>query len=57
MADKLKAGCIVKGHLWPEPVEIKLLEEAGECIHMVGLGGRNKELLPWLSVSLLRLLS
>jgi len=36
MAEKLKAGCIVKGHFWPEPVEIKLLEEAGEYVHIVG---------------------
>jgi hypothetical protein len=36
MAEKLKAGSIVKSHLWPEPVEIKLLEEAGEYIHIVG---------------------
>jgi SNF2 family DNA or RNA helicase len=36
MEEKLKAGCIIKGHFWPEPVEIKLLEEAGEYIHIVG---------------------
>ncbi len=36
MAEQLKAGCIVKGPLWPEPVEIKLLEEAGEYVHIVG---------------------
>jgi SNF2 family DNA or RNA helicase len=36
MVDQLKAGCIVKGHFWPEPVEIKLLEEAGEYVHIVG---------------------
>lgn len=36
MADNLKAGCIVKGPFWPEPVEIKLLEEAGEYMHIVG---------------------
>jgi SNF2 family DNA or RNA helicase len=36
MADKLRAGSIVKGHFWPEPVEIKLLEETGEYVHIVG---------------------
>jgi SNF2 family DNA or RNA helicase len=36
MSRELKAGSIVKGHFWPEPVEIKLLEEAGEYIHIVG---------------------
>ena len=32
----IKQGSIVKGHFWPEPVEIKLIEEAGEYIHIVG---------------------
>ena len=36
MEEKLKAGCIVKGYLWPEPVEIKLLEESGEYVRIVG---------------------
>jgi SNF2 family DNA or RNA helicase len=36
MVEKMKAGCIVKGNLWPEPVEIKLLEDAGEYVHIVG---------------------
>ncbi len=36
MAENLKAGGIIKGPLWPEPVEIKLLEDAGEYIHIVG---------------------
>jgi|GEM_PF-1398271 len=36
MAERLIAGCIVKGHFWPEPVEIKLLEEAGKYVHIVG---------------------
>lgn len=34
MAEELNAGSIVKDHLWPEPIEIKLLEKAGEYIHI-----------------------
>jgi hypothetical protein len=26
LASKLRAGCIVKGQFWPEPVEIKLVD-------------------------------
>jgi len=36
MGERLKAGSIVKGYFWPEPVEIKFLEEAGEYVHIVG---------------------
>ncbi len=35
MAERLKAGSIIKGHLWPESVEIKLPEEVGKYIHIV----------------------
>jgi len=36
MPERIKAGFIVKGPLWPEPVEIKSLEEVGEYVHIVG---------------------
>jgi len=36
MIGKLKVGSIVSGPVWPEPVEIKLIEETGEYIHIVG---------------------
>ena len=32
----IKQGSIIKGPLWPEPVEIKLIEEMGEYVHIVG---------------------
>lgn len=36
MIEKLKAGSIIRGSFWPEPVEVKLIEESGEYIHIVG---------------------
>jgi SNF2 family DNA or RNA helicase len=32
----IKPGSIIKGTLWPEPVEIKLIEEMGNYVHIVG---------------------
>lgn len=32
----IKAGSIIKGPNWPEPVEIKFAEETGEYTHIVG---------------------
>ena len=32
----IKQGTIVKGYNWPEPVEIKLLEDNGDYVHIVG---------------------
>ncbi|MBA7641001.1 RNA polymerase-associated protein RapA [subsurface metagenome] len=32
----IKPGSIIKGPNWPEPVEIKFVEETGEYIHIVG---------------------
>ncbi len=32
----IKSGSIVRSHNWREPVEIKLIEESGEYIHIVG---------------------
>lgn len=34
--DEVKPGTILKGSNWPEPVEIKLFEDFGEYIHIVG---------------------
>ena len=34
--NNIKQGSIIKGPNWPEPVEIKLIEEAGDYIHIVG---------------------
>ena len=48
MVEELKAGSIVRGPFWPEPVEIKLLEEAGDYIHIVGattISGRHVDQL------------
>jgi len=36
MIEKLKVGSIIRGPVWPEPVEIKLIEEEGEYVHIVG---------------------
>ena len=33
---KIGPGSVVKGSNWPEPVEIKLVEEAGDYIHIIG---------------------
>jgi len=32
----LKQGSIIKSNYWPEPIEIKLIEEIGEYVHIVG---------------------
>ena len=34
--NNIKEGSIIKGSNWPEPVEVKLIEEAGDYIHIVG---------------------
>ena len=34
--DRIKPGSIIRGPYWPEPVEIKLVEEAGDYIHIIG---------------------
>ncbi len=34
--DNFQKGMIIKGPNWPEPVEIKLVEEAGDYVHIVG---------------------
>jgi len=32
----VKPGSVIKGALWPEPVEVKVIEEEGVYIHLVG---------------------
>ena len=34
--DNVGPGSIIKGYSWPEPVEVKLVEEYGDYIHIVG---------------------
>ena len=34
--DNVGPGSIIKGYYWPEPVEVKLIEELGDYIHIVG---------------------
>ena len=36
MTEQVRIGCVVRGPFWPEPVEIKLLEEAGDYVHIIG---------------------
>ncbi|GAK55080.1 helicase domain protein [Candidatus Vecturithrix granuli] len=36
MAEKFLQGTIITGPNWPEPVEIKLIEETGDYVHIVG---------------------
>jgi len=36
MMRNFNPGSIIKGPNWPEPVEIKLVEETGEYVHIVG---------------------
>jgi len=33
---EIKAGHIVQGPRWPEPVEVNLVEDSGNYIHLVG---------------------
>jgi hypothetical protein len=33
---EIKPGHIVQGPRWPEPVELKLVEDLGDYIHLVG---------------------
>jgi len=32
----IRQGSIIKGTNWPEPIEVKLVEEFREYIHIVG---------------------
>jgi SNF2 family DNA or RNA helicase len=32
----IKQGNIIKGPFWPEPVEIKIIEESGQYMHIIG---------------------
>ena len=32
----IKAGDVIRGSHWPEPVEVKLVEEVGEYLRLVG---------------------
>ncbi|MCS6839518.1 MAG: helicase, partial [Roseiflexus sp.] len=32
----LQPGSIIRGPRWPEPVEVKLIEDVGEYVHLVG---------------------
>ncbi|MDY6960250.1 MAG: hypothetical protein SVK08_13955, partial [Halobacteriota archaeon] len=32
----VRRGSIIRGSNWPEPVEIKLIEEDGNYVHIVG---------------------
>lgn len=34
--DRIEPGSIIKGPYWPEPIEIKLIEEQGRYVHIVG---------------------
>lgn len=36
VVDKIKKGSIISGSYWPEPVEVKLIEQAGDYIHLIG---------------------
>jgi len=34
--NNIKPGSIIKGSYWPEPVELKLIEDMGDYVHIVG---------------------
>lgn len=34
--NNIERGSTIKGPHWPEPVEVKLIEEAGDYVHIVG---------------------
>jgi hypothetical protein len=34
--ERIRQGSIIRGSYWPEPVEIKLVEETGDYIHIIG---------------------
>lgn len=35
--NNFEKGTIIKGHYWPEPVELKLVENAGDYVHIIGV--------------------
>lgn len=43
MMKNIKQGSIIKSSNWPEPVEIKLIEEMGEYVHIVGATTLSRE--------------
>ncbi|MEM3907488.1 MAG: SNF2-related protein, partial [Nitrososphaerota archaeon] len=45
MNSSIKEGSIVRGALWPEPVEIKKIEEFDEYIHIIGVTVHSRKLV------------
>jgi len=43
--ETIKQGSIIKGPNWPEPVEVKLIEDKGEYIQIVGITTRSRDLV------------
>lgn len=41
--NNIKQGTIIKAPNWPEPVEIKFIEEVGEYIHIIGATKNSRE--------------
>ena len=41
--NNIKASSIIEGSIWPEPVEINLIEEVGDYIHIVGVTKKSKK--------------
>ena len=41
--NNIKKGSIIKGPNWPEPVEIKLIEESGDYFHIVGVTKNSRQ--------------
>ncbi len=39
----LKSGTVVVSPFWPEPVEIKLIEESGDYVHIVGVTTKSNQ--------------
>ena len=41
--NKITPGITVKGSYWPEPVEIKFIEEAGDYVHIIAVTTKSKQ--------------
>ena len=39
----IKQGSIIRGPNWPEPVEVKLIEDMGEYVHLVGVTAHSRD--------------
>ena len=41
--ENIRQGSTIRGPNWPEPVEVKLIEDMGEYVHLVGVTAHSRD--------------